>query len=80
MEKLLEYLNGLDAASKEAFALRCSTSLAYLRKAISINQRLGEGLCIAIERESGGVVRCEYLRADVDWAFLRGTSVEEKAA
>lgn len=29
--------------------------------------------CPAIERATGGVVRCEDLRPDVDWAFLRST-------
>ena len=28
-------------------------------------------LCIKVDRESGGVVRCEDLRPDVDWAYLR---------
>lgn len=32
--------------------------------------------CPQIERESGGLVRCEDLRPDVDWPFLRGTAVE----
>jgi DNA-binding transcriptional regulator YdaS (Cro superfamily) len=27
-------------------------------------------LCIVIERASKGVVRCESLRPDVDWAYL----------
>lgn len=28
--------------------------------------------CLEIERETGGAVRCEDLRPDVDWAVLRG--------
>ena len=35
--------------------------------------------CPAIERMSGGLVRCEELRPDVDWAYLR-TVVREVAA
>ncbi|MFV5212807.1 transcriptional regulator [Azonexus caeni] len=27
--------------------------------------------CPDIERESGGIVTCEELRPDVDWAYLR---------
>lgn len=27
--------------------------------------------CIEIERETGGAVRCEELRPDIDWSFLR---------
>ena len=30
--------------------------------------------CPAIERLTDGLVRCEDLRPDVDWAYLRGTS------
>ncbi|WP_088924662.1 transcriptional regulator [Burkholderia multivorans] len=32
--------------------------------------------CPAIERLTGGAVRCEDLNADVDWAYLRKTSEE----
>lgn len=27
--------------------------------------------CPRIERETGGAVRCEELRPDIDWAYLR---------
>jgi DNA-binding transcriptional regulator YdaS (Cro superfamily) len=30
--------------------------------------------CVAIERESGGLVRCEDLRPDRDRAYLRGAA------
>lgn len=38
--------------------------------------------CPAIERHTGGKVRCEDLRPDVDWAYLRtpGTDVEQAAS
>lgn len=71
MEKLLTYLNSLQKAPRQRFVERCNTSEAYLRKAISKRQRLGESLCIKVDRESGGAVRCEDLRPDVDWAYLR---------
>jgi len=29
--------------------------------------------CVDIERATSGTVRCEDLRPDVDWAYLRGT-------
>ena len=29
--------------------------------------------CIEIERATGGAVRCEDLRPDIDWAYLRAT-------
>lgn len=34
--------------------------------------------CPSIEKSTGGEVRCEDLRPDIDWSVLRGT--EKKAA
>lgn len=34
------------------------------------------GCCPLIERATNGAVRCEDLRPDVDWAYLRGTGKE----
>jgi len=73
MEKLLAYLNSRSRIEQDQFAARCGTSVAYLRKAASIGQKLGDGLCINIERESSGAVPCESLRPDIDWAYIRST-------
>lgn len=73
MDELIAYLKTLNADGKSDFCQRCGTTIGYLRKASSIGQRLGESLCINIERESGGIVRCEQLRPDVDWEYIRGT-------
>jgi len=32
--------------------------------------------CPAIEKATGGAVRCEDLRPDVDWAYLRASDCE----
>jgi DNA-binding transcriptional regulator YdaS (Cro superfamily) len=74
MEQLREYLNGLTTDEQSRFCARCKTSIGYLRKAISVGQKIGESLAIEIDRESSGAVRCEDLRPDVDWAYLRGTN------
>lgn len=34
--------------------------------------------CIDIERATNGTVRCEDLRPDVDWAYLRGTDCPQE--
>lgn len=73
MDTLLKFINELSPEAREGFAQRCATTVGYLRKACSIKQKIGENLCIAIERESGGKVTCESLRSDVDWAYLRGS-------
>lgn len=36
--------------------------------------------CPAIERMTGGVVRCEHMRPDVDWAYLRNSASDGVAA
>lgn len=41
-----------------------------------IATRVPADRCPAIERATGGAVRCEDLRPDVDWAYLRGTNKE----
>lgn len=74
MDKLLKHLNSLNKADRSAFVAACETSEGYLRKAISTGQKIGERLCIAIDRESQGAVRCEDLRTDVDWEYLRGNA------
>lgn len=77
MNAILKYLNGLPVPEQAAFAARCGTSVGYLRKAGSTGQRLGESLCINLERESCRAVVCENLRPDVDWAYVRGTAAVE---
>lgn len=74
MDKLIEYMNSMPVAEQHAFAGRCGTTVGYIRKAASSGQRLGESLCIAIERESDRVVICESMRPDVDWAYIRSTA------
>jgi len=73
MESLRAHLNKLEPQAQAAFAANCGTTVGYLRKVISAGLRLGERLCIAIERETSGKIRCEDLRSDVDWAYIRGT-------
>jgi len=36
--------------------------------------------CPQIEEVTGGIVRCEVLRPDVNWAVLRGRCPEQQAA
>lgn len=79
MDKLLAFINAMSQEERDEFAKKCETSIGYLRKAISTGQKIGESLCINIERESNRAIRCEDLRTDVDWAYLRGTK-HKKAA
>lgn len=71
---LKAYLAELSKDAREVFAERCNSTAGHIRN-VSYGYRLcAESLAIAIERESGGKVRCETLRPDVDWQFLRNTA------
>lgn len=73
---LKAFLLALEAPARLALAGRCGTSYGQLRQVAYGARRAGAQLAIAIERESGGVVRCEGLRPDVDWAYLRASRKE----
>lgn len=77
MEKLLAYINKLNPLERSKFEKACGTKINYLRKAISIEQRISEGLCINIERETSGVIRCEDIRPDVDWWVVRESNKQK---
>lgn len=70
MQQILDFLKGMAPADRESFAARCGTTLGYLRKAVSAKQRLGIELCVSLDRESGGVLRCNDLYPAVDWRYL----------
>lgn len=53
---------------QEAYAVKCKTSLGYLRKAISTKQQLGVELVVRLHKQSGGAVNASDLRPDVDWS------------
>lgn len=73
MKKLQAYLNGLPTLEQASYARRSGTTIGYLRKCISTGQKIGEGICINLERESERAVMVEDLRDDVDWAYLRNS-------
>lgn len=77
---LRQFLNSLFPEEQNAFAIRCGTSLGYLRKALSIRQKISAETCILIEEHSHGQVRCEQLRPDINWAVIRGHCPKQQAA
>ncbi len=66
MDQFKKFLMAMPIPDREDFAKRCGTSYAFLRN-IAYGTRIpGEKLCVAIWRESGGVVNRQMLRPD-DW-------------
>jgi DNA-binding transcriptional regulator YdaS (Cro superfamily) len=74
MEILRDYLNSLSTDEQSAFATRANTTIGFLRKAISVKQKLGEGICIRIEAASDGAIKAEDLRPDVPWHVIRNSA------
>lgn len=70
MDKLIAYLNTLARTEQQAIAQRCGTSVNYLRKAKSKGQVLGDGICAAFERESGGSLTCEDISPTTRWVRI----------
>jgi DNA-binding transcriptional regulator YdaS (Cro superfamily) len=77
---LKTYLKALSQDERETFAAACETTVGQLTQVAGGHRRAGEALAINIERESGGKVRCEDLRPDVDWAYLRNTKSRKRVA
>lgn len=71
---LKTYLETLSMKEREEFAERCESTAGHLKNVSYGYRSCAESLAIAIERESGRKVRCEILRPDVDWQFLRNTA------
>lgn len=76
---LTNFLASLPGApDREAFASRCETSLQYLRHIAAGRKRPSVEMCLTLERQSAGVLRCEALRPDVDWDYLANRRVADR--
>lgn len=76
---LREYIKPLKKPELEQFASRCGTSVGQIKQVAYGHRRASAGLAVRIDRETGGAVRCEEMRPDIDWAYLRGNCPEEAA-
>lgn len=63
----------MSVVRRDDFSSRCGTTSAHLRNIACGYRSCSESLAICIDRESGGLICCEDMRPDVDWAYLRGT-------
>lgn len=75
--KLLDYVNqGRGKRTDLARAIQAPTILisqwAYEQRQVPAER------CPDIERATGGAVRCEDLRPDVDWSVLRGPELTQQ--
>ncbi len=77
--KLIEYLKPLPPAEREAFALRCETTIGHLRNVMYEDKPCGPALAVLIERHSAGKVTRQELRPS-DWAAFWPELAQREAA
>lgn len=65
--------------SQVALARELSVTKAAVNQWKQPGRKVPAEHCPAIERLTGGKVRCEELRSDVDWAYLRDHASNEGA-
>ena len=73
LSKAVELMGGLRSAQK-TLELNTYQALQAWRRT-----RVPAEYCPAIEKATQGAVRCEDLRPDVDWAYLRQTDCQKAA-
>lgn len=65
MESLRAYLSQIDPTAQADYARRAGTTIGYLRKALSKQQRFDGALVRRLDEESHGAVRRSDLRPDI---------------
>lgn len=73
--QLKAFLLSMPVPDRELFAVRCDTSYAHLRNIAYGLKPCSPVLAVAVARESGGQVPYESLNTDVDWGFVRASTV-----
>lgn len=74
---LNEYLSKPGLAADLARSIGVSAVLVSQWK--NMSRPVPAERCPEIEKATGGAVRCEDLRPDVDWAYVRNTQRQEAA-
>ena len=67
---LRAYLRSLDVRQKTVFAVKCGTTLGYLRKFLCKGGGMDACTVSRLVTQSGGKIPAIELRPDVDWAAL----------
>lgn len=72
--ELLDYIRPLDKGARAELASRCKMSPGQLEHIAWRRRRANAAHAVLIERETDRVVRCETIRPDVDWQYIRSTA------
>ena len=75
---LKDYITALPADQREAFALRCGTTVGHLNNVMYGYKAASPWLAVAIERETGAAIKRQDLRED--WRDLWPELSQQAAA
>lgn len=75
---LKNYITALPADQREAFALRCGTTVGHLNNVMYGYKAANPWLAVAIERETGSAIKRQDLRDD--WRDLWPELAQPRAA
>lgn len=68
-----------DSKAQADFARRVGISPGYFKHILKGRRKASDTLAINIERETGGVVRCEEMCPETDWQYIRNSKPEKSA-
>lgn len=71
MEKLRTFLEQQPTGYKAQLARAIGRQPSYFSRQLSGDRAFTENDCIGIEKYTAGQVRCEDIKPNVDWAYLR---------
>lgn len=71
--KLHEYVSSKPPGESARMAKHLGVSASFVSQMVSEKSRVPDRLLAKVIGFCNGAVRCEDLRPDVDWAFLRGS-------
>ncbi len=75
IDSLKTFVSGLgDDLEREAFAAQCGTTFGHLRQIYYGNRTCDAGLAIEIEKNTNQAVKCDELRPDIDFDYIRNSS------
>lgn len=77
---LLTFWRDMNMDDRKVFAKACGSSFLHVRNVAYKQKPCSPELAISIERESGGVVRCETTCPQgADWAYIRSSGESDSA-
>lgn len=77
--RLVDYIRPMSEVELKQFALACVSTSGQIKQ-VAYGRRASADLAIRIDMASCGAVRCEDIRPDIDWDYLRNQPAEPAAA